>query len=166
MLQTWNLVGETDQFGENAHQMLHNISYNRPNHSDRFIEHQIQNLHRWENLETTHTHTNPDFFFISGVSELCLTVGCVKSASDLFNNINTTANPCENFYNFACGNYIENSKIPQDKTFVNTFTLITTVLRQQLKNTLEETPKDSESNAVQTAKLYYRACMNKSKGCK
>lgn len=77
--------------------------------------------------------------------------------------MNTTVNPCDNFYNFACGSYIDNSKIPQDKTFVNTFTLITNVLREQLRNTLEEQPLKSESSAVQTAKLYYRACMNKSK---
>jgi len=35
-------------------------------------------------------------------------------ANYFLDNIDQTVNPCENFYQFSCGKWIENARIPDD----------------------------------------------------
>ena len=45
--------------------------------------------------------------------------GCVEAAADVLSKIDLSVDPCEDFYQFACGNYIKNSLIPDDKVDFN-----------------------------------------------
>ena len=49
-----------------------------------------------------------------------MTKDCVTAASRLIQSIDPQINPCENFYSFACGGFIDNTNIPQDKHGVST----------------------------------------------
>jgi hypothetical protein len=40
-------------------------------------------------------------------------------ANYLLESINETVEPCENFYEFTCGKWIKNTKIPDDGLFFN-----------------------------------------------
>ena len=40
---------------------------------------------------------------------------CVEAAAEVLAKVDLTVDPCEDFYQFACGNYIKNSVIPDDK---------------------------------------------------
>jgi predicted metalloendopeptidase len=40
-------------------------------------------------------------------------------ANYLLESINETVEPCENFYEFTCGKWIKNTKIPDDGLFSN-----------------------------------------------
>ena len=51
----------------------------------------------------------------------CLTKGCVQAAADLLDKLDQTVNPCEDFYQFDCGGYVEKTIIPDDRTRTSMF---------------------------------------------
>ena len=54
---------------------------------------------------------------------ICLTKECISSSNDLFKNMDLNSDPCEDFNQFACGNFIKERSIPDDKGRIsNAFT--------------------------------------------
>ena len=41
---------------------------------------------------------------------------CLKTANELLKQMDKSVDPCEDFYLYACGNFIKNTKIPDDKS--------------------------------------------------
>lgn len=70
--------------------------------------------------------------------------------------------PCDDFYDFACGGFLKSTIIPDDKTSVNTFTEISDELQNQLRASIEEKSSPDEPKPFRLAKNLYKACMNKS----
>lgn len=77
--------------------------------------------------------------------------------------MNPEVEPCDDFYDFACGGFLETTSIPDDKTSVNTFTEISDELQNQLRASIEEKSAADEPKPFRLAKNLYKACMNKSK---
>ena len=77
-------------------------------------------------------------------------------------SINTAANPCDDFYKFACGNYASNHPIPADQTGADQFHTLYNVDTQELNTILQKYAADSSSRSPNEQKIgdYYAACMN------
>lgn len=71
--------------------------------------------------------------------------------------------PCDDFYKFACGGFLESTIIPDDKTSVNTFSKIVDDLEEQLRTSIEQESPPNEPKPFKLAKNFYKSCMNKSK---
>lgn len=71
--------------------------------------------------------------------------------------------PCDDFYKFACGGFLESTIIPDDKTSVTAFSTIVDDLEEQLRLSIEEESPPNELRPFRLAKDFYKACMNKSK---
>lgn len=69
--------------------------------------------------------------------------------------------PCDDFYQFVCGTYIEENLIPDDKDSLNTFSLISDKLHEQLKEIIVEERPGTEPKHFQLPNALYKACMNK-----
>lgn len=76
--------------------------------------------------------------------------------------IDTSIDPCNDFYQFACGTFLNKTIIPDDKTQVTSFTSIDNLVNTQLKKAFEENVTPSEPESFKHLKEFYRLCMNTS----
>lgn len=92
----------------------------------------------------------------------CQTLGCIKAAKELENFIDPSVDPCDDFYSFACGKFLKDTKIPDDKDEVTVFTRIEELLQNQLKLLIEEPPSENEIKPFTLLKDFYKVCMDTS----
>lgn len=53
-----------------------------------------------------------EFAFYSNITKYCLTDECMLASSSIYNSINQNVDPCDNFYEYACGSWLQNTLIP------------------------------------------------------
>ncbi|XP_046670651.1 neprilysin-2 isoform X2 [Homalodisca vitripennis] len=93
--------------------------------------------------------------------DICLTPGCVYAAAEILKNMNPDVDPCDNFYEHVCGNFIKDTIIPDDKSSLTLFSKIDDTLTDQLRMVIEEPSAENEAKPFRMAKSLYKACMNK-----
>lgn len=94
--------------------------------------------------------------------DVCLTPGCVHAASKMLEQMDQSIEPCDDFYSFACGQFAEDTIIPDDKVSVNAFSVISDKLQEQLRTIITAPVEDDEIEPFKMVKKLYMACMNKS----
>ncbi|RUS91043.1 hypothetical protein EGW08_001171 [Elysia chlorotica] len=95
------------------------------------------------------------------LTNICLTPGCVNAASRLVTTMDSSVEPCNNFYDFACGNWNKKNTIPDDQPSYNTFSKLGDEIQVILKSYIEkDVDLTKDSNSTAKAKHLYRSCMN------
>ncbi|CAF1139433.1 unnamed protein product [Rotaria sordida] len=95
-------------------------------------------------------------------NDLCVTPYCIKAANYLLESIDKTADPCENFFEFTCGTWLKNHRIPEDAGSQDTIN----VLRIQLDNDIVDmltNPLPNDTAHIQSlinARHFYDSCIN------
>ncbi|XP_049731821.1 membrane metallo-endopeptidase-like 1 [Elephas maximus indicus] len=98
---------------------------------------------------------------IQEMKEVCTTPGCVIAAARILQNMDPSQEPCDDFYQYACGGWLKRHVIPETNSRYSVFDILRDELEVILKGVLENsTSKDRP--AVQKAKMLYRSCMNES----
>ncbi|NXI48765.1 NEP protein, partial [Chloroceryle aenea] len=90
---------------------------------------------------------------------ICKTSDCIKSAARILENMDTTAEPCQDFYQYACGGWLKRNVIPETSSRYSNFDILRDELEVVLKDVLD-TPSSNDIPAVQKAKTLYRSCIN------
>ncbi|NXI94717.1 NEP protein, partial [Psophia crepitans] len=90
---------------------------------------------------------------------VCKTSDCIKSAARILENMDTTAEPCNDFYQYACGGWLKRNVIPETSSRYSNFDILRDELEVVLKDVLD-TPSSNDITAVQKAKTLYRSCVN------
>ncbi|XP_047009364.1 neprilysin isoform X1 [Ictalurus punctatus] len=98
----------------------------------------------------------------SSSDEVCTTADCTRSASRLIENMDPTVDPCENFYQYACGGWLKKNIIPETSSRYSTFDILRDELEVVLKGVLEREESTSGSSSLAKAKILYRSCTNES----
>lgn len=81
----------------------------------------------------------------------------------MLSKIDESVAPCDDFYEFACGKYIKDTKIPDDKVTVDTFSIVRDILQEQLKTIITSPVEENEIEPFKMVKRLYSACMDKGK---
>ncbi|XP_053693911.1 neprilysin-2-like isoform X1 [Sabethes cyaneus] len=95
--------------------------------------------------------------------DLCLTPGCIHSASKALEQMDSSVEPCDDFYNYACGRMVRETNIPDEKVSVNTFSVIGDRLQEQLRSLVSEEIGENEGTPFKLAKNLFKLCMNKTR---
>lgn len=92
--------------------------------------------------------------------DVCDTKACKDAADLMVKKIDVSVAPCDDFYQFACGNFIKNTKIPDEKTLIDSFDEVRDILNDQLKTVITSPVEDGDIDATKSVKQLYQACMN------
>ena len=90
---------------------------------------------------------------------VCMTPGCVTTASEIMENMDTRVDPCQDFFQFACGGFVDRTAIPDDRTRMSSFSvlgdkLLTQVGPSPIPHINEDTFK-SQKKGMPYCKLYF-----------
>ncbi|XP_023345566.1 neprilysin-2 [Eurytemora carolleeae] len=91
-------------------------------------------------------------------SNMCTSKGCISTAAEVMQMMDEKIDPF--FYSFACGRYIEETVIPDDRTRTSMFSVLGDKLEEQVRGLLEGEFKPDEPKPFQMAKSVFQSCMN------
>uniref|UniRef100_A0A3Q2QZJ8 endothelin-converting enzyme 1 n=1 Tax=Fundulus heteroclitus TaxID=8078 RepID=A0A3Q2QZJ8_FUNHE len=91
---------------------------------------------------------------------LCLSEGCVTVASQIVEAMDRSADPCQDFYQFACGGWMRKNPLPDGRSRWSTFNSIWEQNQALLKHLLENGTFNGTSEAERKTQSYYLSCLN------
>ncbi|EIW85424.1 Metalloprotease [Coniophora puteana RWD-64-598 SS2] len=99
-------------------------------------------------------------------SDVCATPDCIILSASILSALDTTQDPCENFFEFANGNWIESHPIPGDKSGVSSFSQLSDQNLLVLRKILEDDKSLTDSYDDQLLlklRTLYGSCMDETK---
>ncbi|XP_042898494.1 neprilysin-21 [Parasteatoda tepidariorum] len=88
--------------------------------------------------------------------EKCLTKECIQNANYFLGSINPDVNPCDNFYSFACGSYIQKVGKSENHSVISDMKL-------SMKNTIADMLQNvngSANSSAEKMKTVFESCMS------
>ncbi|XP_036918026.1 membrane metallo-endopeptidase-like 1 [Sturnira hondurensis] len=98
---------------------------------------------------------------VSHREETCTSPGCVIAAARILQNMDPSREPCDDFYQYACGGWLRRQVVPETNSRYSIFDTLRDELEVTLKRVLES-PGTEDRPAVRKAKALYRSCMDES----
>ncbi|XP_061185373.1 endothelin-converting enzyme 2-like isoform X1 [Saccostrea echinata] len=87
----------------------------------------------------------------------------VQSSAYIMSKMDQSVDPCQDFYQYTCGNWLKTTKIPPSRSHYSLFSEIADQNNEKIKAILEKsgtTFMNNHSTAIEKAKTYYSLCMD------
>ena len=97
----------------------------------------------------------------SSDGQICTRPACILAASHLIKSMDQSADPCTDFYQFACGGFVAEEVIPDHRTSKSSDSFIQDKLNQKLRKIFEAESSATEPKVYEHVRNYYHSCMNK-----
>lgn len=97
---------------------------------------------------------------IDSNSNVCETEICAKDSAAMLGYIDQTVDPCQNFYEFACGKYVRETVLSKNQIIDSAFAKLSVKVNEQMIAALSEEIQPNESRAFQLTKHFTKMCMN------
>ncbi|XP_054014746.1 membrane metallo-endopeptidase-like 1 [Hylaeus anthracinus] len=91
---------------------------------------------------------------------LCDTKECELIANVIKNSLDESVDPCDDFYEYACGRWSNINPRPENKTTWSLWDMVEEKVENQVKGIIQNDPKPTDLFAVKLAKLWYKSCMD------
>ncbi|CAG7731662.1 unnamed protein product [Allacma fusca] len=91
--------------------------------------------------------------------ETCVSPTCVQAAASVLTSMNLSVDPCQDFYQYACGGWVESNPIPDGKSTWGTFQKLGQQNQLVMKAVLER-PNYAKCGAEEKAQKFYKSCMD------
>ena len=90
----------------------------------------------------------------------CTSSTCLEATSYLIQGLDTSVDPCEDFYKYSCGNWEANNVLPEGFGRYGTFNELATGNSISLMKALEGAVAEGDDGAVSKARYMYARCMD------
>ncbi|XP_012215455.1 endothelin-converting enzyme homolog isoform X2 [Linepithema humile] len=97
----------------------------------------------------------------SGMMKICDSEDCVRVAASLKESMDTSVDPCDDFYQYTCGRWSQEHPIPDSKLTNNWFNELYTHIIREIRDLLKVNISASEvPRSVMQAKTLFTSCMD------
>ena len=97
-------------------------------------------------------------------SDICQTPECTRVAEYIKHSIDSTVNPCDDFFQFCCGGWIRRNPIPKSYNDYSTFTKLSKVIESEIQEVLQASNRSHDgvldNEALVKTRDFYSSCMN------
>eukprot|EP00731_Ephydatia_muelleri_P000105 Em0001g105a len=94
----------------------------------------------------------------SSTSQVCQSQECIKLSAAIISALDETVDPCQDFYNFSCGNWVQNNVIPDSVSSYNQYTLLSSLNSQNVRAAILQLQGTAGAQAIQKLKDLYASC--------
>lgn len=70
--------------------------------------------------------------YLDRETSICNSQGCVTAAANVLKFMDASVDPCNDFYDFACGKFIAETTLSDEKVSMDTFSLANDAMQSEL----------------------------------
>lgn len=92
--------------------------------------------------------------------DVCKTPSCQKAAERLMSYIDHSADPCDDFYRYSCGKWLDENQMGPAESSRTTFSLNSIILGDRLKQIVDEGLLQNDSSSAAKLRNFYSSCVD------
>jgi len=106
------------------------------------------------------SHRSSNYSQDEDCKQLCTTASCVSAAAKIMSAMDLNVDPCQDFFQYACGSWIRQNPIPEGKSMWGTFDRLWQKNQIAMKTVLEQSADSLANEAEKKAQKYYQSCLD------